>query len=246
MIFFQLLISLSILFSFGLRAQWFQRYGEKAESRLGLHYAMNTQNQFHAHASLCHLIPVKGTPVLAGLGFSGHLFGTSAAEMLPSSRLLRSYDRPDVLYTKGFRTWNSSVFIAIKMHLYSILSLECRADIATVSAGKTLEMDYSTGIQQSAYPDKQEGKPTHSGFRNPLFRNIGSLGSQIWLVAGLTPRIELGVGYVRMRSEFTVSQLVNFSNDRFMLRSDMLGIRLAWRVFATKDHTPTPAAKVLD
>jgi hypothetical protein len=219
-----------------LQAQWFRPVGNRAESRIGLHYATNTQNQFHIHASLCHLIPVKDTPFLAGLGFSAHVLDVSEAELLPSSRLLRSYNRPDMMYTEGFRTWNSSVFLALKMQVFSMLSFEFRTDMATVSAGKTLDLYYSTGIQQSTYAELQEAKPTLSGFRNPLFRNIGSLGSQAWIIAGLTPHLDLGIGYIRMRSEFTTSQLLNFSNDRFMLRSDMLGIRVAWKVFNRKSR----------
>lgn len=233
---FQLGFSIFFLSHFVLQAQWFAPAGNRAESRVGLHYALNTRNQNHLHASLCHLIPVKNTPFFAGLGFSAHVLNVSGAELLPSSRLLRSYNRPDVMYTEGFRTWNSSVFLALKFQVYSILSFEFRTDMATVSAGKTLDLYYSSGIQQNTYAELQEAKPTFSGFRNPMFRNIGSLGSQVWIIASLTPHLDLGIGYTRMRSEFTTSQLLNFSNDRFMLRSDMLGVRMAWKVFDRKSR----------
>jgi len=218
------------LFSLLIPSIWAQNSGVEKQVRNNV-YVLSS---FYPRQN--HIIQVQGSHVFqirksrlyAGLGVHVNRFQANKPRLEPSSRILRNYQQIDTLGTNQIRVWNTGVFFVARVYLSSRVYFSIQTDIAGVSAGNSYTFQYTTYFNPDLYSNFQDARPTLSGFRNPLFRNIGSLSSQVWCMVRPFRNLEAGVGYVRMRTEYTSSMLLNFRNDRFMLRSDMICFRMGW------------------
>lgn len=211
-----------------LNAQQISDQKPRNENKIEISYAQGKLSDKQFFLRGIHYWGRPQQRIRPGMGLQGSLIAETHPVLLPASRILREYPQTDSLQTEKIRIWNAGLVLSVQLRIYKKIALILSQEIATVSAGKSIEFKYHNPSDPHLFEPIQEARPSPSGFIGFTLKSTGTLNRQISLVFPIHHSVHAGAGYSRTRYEYMTSRLLNFRNDQFIRSSHMIHVSLGY------------------